>query len=326
MFRQAIMIANATLKPLSYVFSVCKRANTIRNLGFAVMLAACCWLAAHGQARAELLLSRSFQSSALGGPMAYSIYLPSDREADPGRRYPVVYLLHGVGDSERSYPKAGGVEPTMDALVADGEIAPMIVVMPDGKRSWYVDSPENGPYETAIVRDLIRHIEATYPAAGRSSARFITGHSMGGFGALRLAFKHPETFGAVAAMSAALWDRVDSGFELPDDLEGIFAGAFGDPFDAERFMAAHPRAYLSKLEACECAPPVYLTSGDDDYFHAYRSTFRLFTDLRRAGLKTELRITDGEHSWTLWRERALPDVLRWFSRQLPEAFKAARSQ
>ncbi|MFP4537013.1 MAG: alpha/beta hydrolase [Dichotomicrobium sp.] len=267
-------------------------------------------------------LSQRFHSPALDAPLAYSVYLPPDAEGIPGATFPVVYLLHGVGDNERSYPRAGDVEATMDRLIAAGEITPMIVVMPAAKRSWYVDNAGRGGagnYETAIMRDLVGHVDRTYPAESSAAGRFITGHSMGGFGALRLAFKFPERFAAVAAMSAALWDRVDSGFELPEDKQGIFAGAFGDPFDPERFMAAHPRAYLPALKDCGCAPPVYLTSGDDDYFRAYVGTFRLFTDLREAGLTTELRITDGGHAWKLWRETALPNVLRWFSRQYRQA-------
>jgi len=277
-------------------------------------------------ARAEMRVSQQFHSPALKGEMAYSVYLPPGASGESEQRFPVVYLLHGVGDSERTYPEAGNVAATMDRLIARGEIRQMIVVMPDGKRSWYVNSKEIGPYETAIMRDLMAHAEAAYPAARRPGARFITGHSMGGFGALHLAFKYPRRFGAVAAMSAALWDRVDEGFELPADLEGIFAGAFGDPFDAQRFVAAHPRAYLPALKDCGCAPPIYLTSGDDDYFNAHRSTFRLFTDLRRAGVEAELRITDGGHSWKLWRETALPRVLRWFSEQLRERPKAEQSR
>jgi len=277
-------------------------------------------------ARAEMLVSQHFHSPALKEEMAYSVYLPPGASGEGERRFPVVYLLHGVGDSERTYAEAGTVAATMDRLIARGEIAPMIVVMPDGRRSWYVNSKEIGAYETAVIRDLMRHVEAEYPAARQPAARFITGHSMGGFGALHLAFKYPRRFGAAAAMSAALWDRVDEGFELPADLEGIFAGAFGDPFDPERFMAAHPRAYLPALKACGCAPPVYLTSGDDDYFNAHRSTFRLFTDLRNAGLKAELRITDGGHTWKLWRKTALPRVLRWFSRQVPDRLKEGHSR
>lgn len=275
-----------------------------------------------GDAQAELRLSQRFHSPALDAPLPYSVYLPADAGGVPEKTFPVVYLLHGVGDNERSYPEAGDVEATLDRLIAAGEIAPMIVVMPAAKRSWYVDNADRGGagnYETAIARDLIGHVDRTFPAESHAAARFITGHSMGGFGALRLAFKFPERFGAVAAMSAALWDRVDSGFELPEDKQGIFAGAFGDPFDAERFMAAHPRAHLSALKDCGCAPPVYLTSGDDDYFRAYVSTFRLFTDLREAGLEVELRITDGGHAWKLWRETALPNVLRWFSSQYRQA-------
>jgi len=299
----------------------------MKSLLFAVLalLAAVHWPGA--ALRAEMRLSQSFESAALGRAMAYSIYLPPG--AGGGQRYPVVYLLHGTGDSERSYPKAGAVEATMDALISGGEIAPMIVVMPDGKRSWYVNSADiggAGDYETAIARDLAAHVDATYPARAERAARFITGHSMGGFGALRLAFKFPDRFGAVAAMSAALWDRVKPGYTLSDAEKRIFGGSFGAPFRAERFLAMRPRAYLAGLRACGCAPPIYLTAGDDDYFGAYRSTPDLFAELRGAELEAELRITDGGHTWKLWRETALPNVLRWFSARLPDGPTAARSQ
>ncbi len=276
---------------------------------------------------AEIRLSQSFESAALGREMAYSIYLPPG--AGDGQRFPVVYLLHGTGDSERSYPKAGAVEATMDALIARGEIAPMIVVMPDGKRSWYVNSSEvggAGDYETAIARDLVAHVDAAYPTRAGRKTRFITGHSMGGFGAIRLAFKFPERFGAVAAMSAALWDRVKPGYTLSAAERRIFGGSFGTPFQAERFLAMRPRAYLPALRKCDCAPVIYLTAGDDDYFGAYRSTPALFAEVREAQLEAELRITDGGHTWKLWRETALPDVLRWFSGRLPDRSTGARSQ
>jgi len=278
-------------------------------------------------ARAEMRLSQSFESAALGREMAYSIYLPSG--AGEGQRFPVVYLLHGTGDSERSYPRAGAVEATMDTLIARGNIAPMIVVMPDGKRSWYVNSTEMGgagDYETAIASDLVAHVETTYPARAARETRFITGHSMGGFGALRLAFKFPGKFGAVAAMSAALWDRVKPGYTLSAAERRIFGGSFGTPFQAERFLAQRPRAYLPALRKCGCAPPIYLSAGDDDYFRAWDSTFRLFAELREAELEAELRITDGGHTWKLWRETALPDVLRWFSARLPDQPTAASLQ
>jgi enterochelin esterase family protein len=290
-----------------------------------MLLAAVHWPAA--AVRAEMRLSQSFDSAALGRAMAYSIYLPPG--ADQGQRFPVVYLLHGTGDSERSYPKAGAVEATMDALIARGEIAPMIVVMPDGKRSWYVNSSDiggAGDYETAIMRDLIAHVDKTYPTRAEQQARFITGHSMGGFGALRLAFKFPDRFGAVAAMSAALWDRVKPGYTLSEAETRIFGGSFGAPFRAERFLAQRPRAFLPALAECACAPPIYLTAGDDDYFGAYRSTPALFAELREANLEAELRITDGGHTWKLWRETALPNVLRWFSARLQDGPTAARSR
>jgi len=273
-------------------------------------------------AAAEMRLSQAFESPALGSAMAYSIYLPAQRAE--GARHPVVFLLHGTGDSERSYPRAGRVKQTMDALIDAGEIAPMIVVMPDAKRSWYVNSGDiggPGDYETAIARDLIKHVDETYPTRRERGARFIAGHSMGGFGALRLAFKYPRRFGAVAGMSSALWDHVAPGYTLSKAEKRIFGGSFGTPFGAERFLRQRPRAFLGELVKCNCAPPIYLTSGDDDYFEAWDSTVRLFAELREAGLTAELRITDGGHDWALWRETALANVLRWFSSRLDEQAK-----
>ena len=269
-------------------------------------------------AKAELLWSQRFDSAALGGPMAYSIYLPpgyhDPREQAPAG-YPVVYLLHGVGDTERSYPAVGGVEATADRLIGAGEVPPMIIVMPDGMRSWYVDSAAiggPGDYATALARDLIAHIDATYRTVPRRARRFVTGHSMGGFGALRLALSEPDLWGAAAGMSAALWTRVTPDFVLPERAVPIFDGAFGAPFDPVRFLALRPRAYAERALAAACPPALYLTAGDDDGFRAYRSTFDLAMDLREAGLAVELRITDGNHGWRTWREDALPAVLRWF--------------
>ena len=270
-------------------------------------------------ARAELLWSQHFDSAALGHPLAYSIYLPPgyhDPRGDPPARYPVVYLLHGVGDSERSYPAWGAVEETADRLITAGQIPPMIIVMPNGVRSWYVDSADvGGPgnYATAIAHDLVDHIDAAYRTIPERDARFVTGHSMGGFGALRFALSEPDRWGAAAAMSSALWSRVAPGFQHDEDRnERIFDVSFGRPFDADRFLALRPRAYIAAAAASGCAPALYMTAGDDDDFNAYRSTFDLAMELRETGLAVDLRITDGGHNWPTWRERALPDVLVWF--------------
>ena len=160
-------------------------------------------------ARAELYWSRDFDSAALGAKMKYSIYLPSGYHApkQQKQRHPTVYLLHGVGDNERAWPSWGGVEATLDQMIASKALSPMIVVMLASKRSWYVDSADiGGPgnYATAVRDDLRAHIKKRYCARTDRGGRAIAGLSMGGFGAMRLAFERPEIYRAVGAMSSAL--------------------------------------------------------------------------------------------------------------------------
>lgn len=275
-----------------------------------------------GQARAaeaELLWSRSFESAALDGKMKYSVYLPSGYH-DPKQRetrYPVVYLLHGFGDNERAWPRFGQVERTVDQMITAGEIPPVIIVMPAARKSWYVDSGAiggPGDYATAVRDDLRLHIEATYRAIPDRDGRFISGLSMGGYGALRLAFTRPDLYRAAAAMSSALWWRLTPESTLDPNKEGIFDGSFGRPFQAAHFLSQRPDAYLDNAKAFKGRLGVYLHAGDHDHFGTHISTMKLFLKMREAGLKPELRITDGNHTWPLWRAH-LPEVLKYFAKQ-----------
>ncbi len=273
-------------------------------------------------AQAELLWSQRFDSAALGGPMKYSVYLPTGyhdpRQKD--RLYPVVYLLHGVGDNERSWPAYARLEAMMDRLIGAGDIAPVIVVAPAGKKSWWSDTADvggAGNYLTAVRDDLPQHIEATYRAMTSREGRAITGQSMGAFGAFRIAFERPDLYVATAGMSPALWWRVDESFEMFPRGEKIFDGSFGRPFQARRFLEQHPRAFLDTLKAYDGEIGVFLHSADDDGFGGHISTMKLYMLMQEKKIKTELRIVDGGHDWKVWR-RDLPEILRWFDGFFPK--------
>lgn len=282
------------------------------------------WLVATGgppvrPAEAELLWSQTFESRALGGPMRYSIYLPPAYHAPEaaGQHYPVVYLLHGVGDDERAWPKAGRVEDTLDSMIGAGMLPPFIVVMPNGLKSWWVDSADiggPGDFHTALRDDLPAHVEASWRAMTSRDGRFVAGLSMGGFGALRLGFEHPERYRAVGAMSSALWNRVHPGWQPTDPVRmtRIFAGSFGEPFDPTRFLANHPRRFIDRIENPPAPFGIYLAAGDDDGFGAQFATLDLFEELHDRRIPAELRIDDGGHDWKVWR-RALGPMLQWFA-------------
>lgn len=157
----------------------------------------------------------SLAASTLGMPAAERavVYLPPSYDAQADRRYPVVYYLPGFADQIVLYafvPYYQGflLQEAMDRLIAGGEIGEMIVVIPNGLTplggSFYVNSPVNGNWEDFIARDLVGYVDAAFRTVAAPQARAIAGHSMGGFGAFNLALRHPDTFGAVYALSPGL--------------------------------------------------------------------------------------------------------------------------
>ncbi len=163
-----------------------------------------------------------FDSAAFGVAKSFRIYLPEGYAASAAR-YPVIYLVHGWGVTERSWTEAGGLTAAADVMNLQA-----IVVMPDGDRGMYVNGRANVPYETCmaetpptrnksegraefcvrtpnyedyIVNDLITYIDSHYRTVALRAGRAVSGESMGGFGAMNLAFRHRDVFAAVASHS-----------------------------------------------------------------------------------------------------------------------------
>lgn len=139
------------------------------------------------------------------------VYLPPGYERKKKVRYPVVYLLHGFngfGVGNRNWTREGGNfnVQTISRLMTETKISPMIVVMPDGSNryggSFYTNSIATGNWEDYIVRDLVAFIDKNYRTLSKAESRGIAGHSMGGYGALKIAMKHPDVFGAVYGTSS----------------------------------------------------------------------------------------------------------------------------
>ncbi len=155
---------------------------------------------------------QTIDSPSMKRAVGFNIYLPPEYEAEPDRRFPVVYFLHGAGGTESSDV---GLANRVHAEVTAGAIPPVIYVFPNGgKRSGYRDwADQNVKSETLIVRELIPHIDKHYRTKTSPQSRGICGFSMGGNGALRLCLKYPELFGTAASLGASL----PSGF---DDRDG----------------------------------------------------------------------------------------------------------
>ena len=136
-----------------------------------------------------------------------SVYLPPSY-ASSEKRYPVIYYLPGYGDSA----VIGFRLPVdMDSLIESGQVNEMILVTASGDSkmggSFYVNSSVTGNWEDHIVQDVVGYVDANFRTLPQAESRGITGHSMGGFGALNLAMHHPDVFGAVYSMSPGLFDE-----------------------------------------------------------------------------------------------------------------------
>lgn len=150
-----------------------------------------------------------------------AIYLPPSYDTSPDKRYPVVYLLHGIGDTEKEFTVAwrnqteawGTTEGLMNSGVTEGRFGEMIIVMPDERTkafgSFYVNSSVTGNWEDFTARDLVNYIDKKYRTIAKPESRGIAGHSMGGYGAITLGMKHPEVFSVVYGMNPAIisWSK-----------------------------------------------------------------------------------------------------------------------
>jgi S-formylglutathione hydrolase FrmB len=138
-----------------------------------------------------------------------SVYLPPSYSKDAKRRYPVVYLLHGYTDSDERWFGASGkhfvnVPSAADRAFANGA-REVIIVMPNAftkyQGSMYGSSAVTGDWETFITRDLVAYVDKNYRTLAARGSRGLAGHSMGGYGTLRLAMKRPDVFSSLYALS-----------------------------------------------------------------------------------------------------------------------------
>lgn len=143
---------------------------------------------------------------------SYRIYLPPGYSANPRRRYPVIYFLHGLGiDSKR--PITSGYISRADAAIRSGVVPPTIIVLAEGPNTgWYMDTEDGtGLVESVIIKNLIPYVDSHYRTIASPAARAIEGHSMGGYGALRLGFKYADMFAAVTGNSPAVFEKAAKG-------------------------------------------------------------------------------------------------------------------
>lgn len=240
-----------------------------------------------------------FQSAALAREMPYRVLLPAGYAASPDRRYPVLYLLHGLDGHYNDWT-------ARTSVAAQTSTSSLIVVMPEGANSWYVNWHEGDAerWEDYLVRDLIADVDGRFRTEARRDARFIAGLSMGGYGAVRIGLKHPSLFSVSASLSGAFNVTRLETFGWTDRLRAEFVRAFGPPGSARR---RDDDVFELARKAGGDLPFFYIDCGADDAFLAANRELAAVFQQRKVAY--EYRETPGAHTWPYW-DRQVREILR----------------
>lgn len=219
------------------------------------------------------VLLDSFYSESLQEFHHFSIYLPEGYDEEGIKTYPAVHFLHGHGADHLDYD---GMYSDLDDLISTNQIMKMIVVKPNGdsplyKGSFYTNSILNGQYEDYIVEDCIQYIDQNYRTKPFREYRAISGHSMGGYGTMKLAMKHPDLFGSLATHSGPIVFQ-----NLPNTIltQVVLLESPGGQFDPDngsvtRMMFAMSAAFSPNLDIS----PYYVELPIDSRGNVIDSTF-----------------------------------------------------
>lgn len=178
-----------------------------------VVVTAICAMAFAVRAGAESAIQEvvipapSLAGNLVGTPttQAGAVYLPPSYGDEKGRRYPVIYLLHGIYDDHSVWLRFAGIKPMLDRLIRSGRLAEAIVVMPDGGNryggGYYRDSAVTGKWQSFLAEDLVGYVDRRYRTIASPNGRAFVGWSMGGYGAIHLAMERPGIASAIYALS-----------------------------------------------------------------------------------------------------------------------------
>jgi S-formylglutathione hydrolase FrmB len=271
-----------------------------RLMCFLLMLSA---LSLHAQSRIDC---NALKSHILKHSVHYCVYLPPSYDAGatkkPAETYPILYFLHGLGDNERSLFNSGGWT-MLDDLRKQHKLGEFLIAAPEGDRTFYINSADGSVrYSDFFLKEFIPAIEAKYRVTPGRPNRAISGISMGGYGALRFAFAHPELFSAVSAQSAAVMtetpQELDAAIRSGSSLGNLLAPVFGNPIDVRHWNDNSPSVLAKKNAAALREMAIYFNCGRDDDYGFNKGAAVLDEELRKDGIKHEYHLYPGDHSFS----------------------------
>jgi putative tributyrin esterase len=243
------------------------------------------------------MIDVTFHSVALNRDMLYRTVLPAS--IAPDRKLPVLYLLHGGGGGFHDWSNYSDVA----AYAERG----LILVMPEGNNSYYTNSADRPQdrYEDYIVHDLIAEVEQRLPAASDQAHRAIAGLSMGGFGAVVLALKHPDLFIFAGGLSSAL-DVPSRPFSIKRIGQYRQHSSIFGPWGSQSRRASDPFVLVQSADPVQ-APYLFLTCGDQEGLLPANRKFAAMLQARH--FRYEFHTVSGGHDWNQWN-RNVPALMK----------------
>jgi S-formylglutathione hydrolase FrmB len=257
----------------------------------------------------------SLPSRILSRSVAYCVVLPPSFDADKARRFPVLYFLHGLGDNEQTFVHSGAWNLVED-MREKGELKDFLIATPYGGASFYINSKDGKErYEDFLLQEFFPFIEKRYRVTPDRKHRAISGISMGGYGALHLAFRHPQLFVAVAAHSAALIEKlpVFLGPEPNSPRSRVLGGVFGSPPDPAFWDRNSPIQIARSADLTGLK--TYFDCGDQDDYGFDSGATALDKLLTARHIAHEFHLYPGRHDPSYFGEH-LPASLIFASRAL----------
>lgn len=269
----------------------------------------------------RLRRDQSFKSRVLNRAIKYAVLFPEGYETSKDR-FPVVYLLHGMGDDETAWCNGGSFAWYADRYAA--ETGPSIYIMPEGFNSYWVNR-YNGrfPYMDMLITEMIPLVDSLFRTLSDARHRAVMGYSMGGYGALVLPAKNPDVFqtGVVLSMSF----RTDQ--QYMDEIQSVFDNQWGSVFGGigtsgtarltDYYISYSPFHFFNNPDDASLSGQNYYLDCGDDEENLSEPNDALHVLLRDLNIRHEYRVRNGAHNWDYWHQ-SLPEALSYIG----HAFKA----
>lgn len=265
------------------------------------------------------IVTDSIESKVLGEKVKFNVYLPSGF-GKKEKKYPVIYLLHGLTDDYTSWNTKGQMRQVVDELIGTGESDEVVIIMPnaggrDVNKIWngYFNMP-GWPYEDFFFNEFMPTVESKYKAVGDKGHRAIMGLSMGGGGSTSYSQRHTDTFSSCYAMSPWLDNNnseVNWGDKKNPESKFHHLNKAVTQYSCIKYLENADEETIKKLKTVRW----FFDCGDDDFL--FDQSVRIHQLMREKKIHSELRIRNGNHNWEYWHQAiriALPFASRNFSK------------